>query len=239
MNSIAILPISKDNYAYILRTESGNATVIDPGEAQPILDYLDKQTLRLTHILNTHHHGDHCAGNSALKQKTGAQIIAPAAESEKIGNVDQYIEDGEALLVNAHNITVIATPGHTLGSVCFYVPAQNALFTGDTLFSLGCGRLFEGTAENLWNSFQKILTLPDQTLIYPGHEYTLSNGAFCTHIEPNNADLRARLKQAEDLRAKDRPTVPVTLGIERKTNVFLRARDAKNLASLRKQKDNF
>ncbi|MCK6419140.1 MAG: hydroxyacylglutathione hydrolase [Alphaproteobacteria bacterium] len=239
MTTIAVLPILKDNYAYVLAAPDGNAAVIDPGAAEPVLAYLNKHRLRLTHILNTHHHGDHCAGNIALKQATGAIIIAPAAEADAIGSVDHGVVDGDRIVINHLDFQVMATPGHTLGSVCFYLPALKTLFTGDTLFSLGCGRLFEGTAEDLWRSFQKVMTLPDDTMIYPGHEYTLANGAFCLHIKPNNTDLQERIAESTALQKQGQPTIPAPLAVEKKTNVFLRAHDANQLSMLRKEKDKF
>ena len=237
--NIAILPILKDNYAYILTDGSGSAAVIDPGDAAPVIDFLEKSNLKLSYILNTHHHGDHTAGNRALQQRYRASIVAPAREAGKIDGVDVAVTAETGWRWDAIAVRVLETPGHTLGWACYYIPAEKALFTGDTLFSLGCGRLFEGTAAQMWQSLTAIMALPDDTQIYCGHEYTLSNAKFCLHVEPDNADLKARVAEAEALRAQNRPTLPVSLAREKKTNVFLRAESAARFAELRAMKDRF
>lgn len=236
---IHILPILKDNYAYVLEAAHGQAAVIDPGAAAPVVDFLERHNLKLTHILNTHHHGDHTAGNAELKNRYGAALVAPAAEAAQIGGVDIPLQGGQDWTWQGHTARILATPGHTLGGLCFYWPEEKAVFTGDTLFSLGCGRLFEGTAAQMWQSLQALIALPDDTMIYFGHEYTLSNGRFCLHIAPDNAALKDRLALAQSLRDQNLPTLPVSLGTEKQTNVFLRAGSAAAFADLRAQKDAF
>ncbi len=238
MSTITIIPVLKDNYSYVLTTGDGVTAVIDPGEAAPVIDYLDKHNLSCAYILNTHHHGDHIAGNQAIKDAFGATLIAPDAEKDKIGGVDRPVKDGERLRIGDEDIHVIATPGHTSGHVVFYLPRSNILFSGDTLFSMGCGRLFEGTPDEMWRSLEALMALPDETQIYCGHEYTLSNAAFCRTIEPDNPALLARIQQAEACRAENKPTIPVSLATEKATNIFLRARNAAHFADLRRQKDS-
>lgn len=237
---IHIIPILKDNYAYLLRFDDGKTAIVDPGEAQPVIDFLGNHGIeKLDLIINTHHHGDHVAGNGALMERYGCIIAAPEKEAEKIGDVTIMLSENTPLDFGGARARIFETPGHTLGGVCLYFESAKALFSGDTLFSMGCGRLFEGTAEVMWESFQKIAALPDDTLIYPGHEYTLSNAQFCAYAESDNFDIIQRLHEARQLREKDQPTIPVTLGVEKKTNVFLRAGSADRFGELRKLKDNF
>lgn len=237
-DAIHILPVLKDNYTYIIEAKNAEACVIDPGEAQPVLDYLENRGLRLTHILNTHHHGDHTAGNSELKAYyKDAILLVPEAEKDKIAGYDLTLSNGEIFHFHEHAAHIIAAPGHTAGGICFYFESLWALFSGDTLFSMGCGRLFEGTPAQMWRSLETLAALPDETLVYPGHEYTLSNGRFCLSIEPDNAAIHKRLAQAQALVEAGRPSIPVTLGIEKNTNVFLRAGNAQAFARLRELKD--
>lgn len=235
---INIIPVLKDNYCYALRFGNGQCAVIDPGEAQPVLDYLDKNDGRLDLIINTHHHGDHTAGNAALREKYACPVAAPAQEAEKIGGVDLKLAAATTLDFGGESGQILETPGHTLGGICLYYPASNALFCGDTLFSMGCGRLFEGTPAQMWQSLSQLLTLPDTTLIYPGHEYTQSNAQFCLRHDPDNTALQTRAAQVAELRAQDKPTIPVSLATEKKTNIFLRAGNAETFARLRAAKDN-
>lgn len=234
-----IIPVLKDNYAYLLRLESGQIAVIDPGEAAPVIRYLQDNALSLDLIINTHHHGDHTGGNEALKNKYNCPVAAPAQEAQKIGNVDIGLAEDSPFEYGGDIFQILETPGHTLGHICLYHPESKALFSGDTLFSLGCGRLFEAGADVMWHSLQKLIALPADTLVYCGHEYTLGNAEFCAHIEPDNADLKTRRKEIEYLRSTGNPTVPVTLETELKTNVFLRAKNAAEFAALRHEKDSF
>lgn len=234
---VHILPILDDNYSYILENENGDVAVIDPGEAAPIIDWLEQNNKRLTHIINTHHHGDHIAGNKELQEKYSAILAAPKADMHRIPGVDIELEEGTTFTFGGEEAQIIDTPGHTVGHIALYFPNSKALFCGDTLFSMGCGRLFEGTAEQMWNSFEKIMDLPDDTLIYPGHEYTQSNGEFCLRIDPDNTELKQRMNEVIDLRAQNLPTIPTTLGLEKQTNAFLRAGSAKEFAKIRALKD--
>lgn len=234
---IDILPILNDNYTYIVH-EDGKAAVFDPGEPVPVIQHLHDNDLSLETIFLTHHHGDHIGGANELKQQYNAKIIAPAAEESRIPGIDIPVTDKTACECAGHSVTVIETPGHTSGHVSFYIPGINALFCGDTLFSMGCGRLFEGTADQMWDSLQKLAALPDDTDIYCGHEYTLDNGRFCLTIEPDNDDLQNRVKEVMQLRQAGHPTIPSTLGLEKQTNAFLRAGSAARFAEIRTLKDN-
>ena len=235
--NISIIPILKDNYCYILQGGNGDTAAVDPADADAVSAYLDEHGLRLTHILNTHHHHDHVGGNEALKKKYGAEIIGPEAERARIPAMNKGVREGDIFSLCGEDFHVIETPGHTAGHIAFYAPIAAALFCGDTLFSLGCGRLFEGTAEEMWDTLQKIMALPDETKIYCGHEYTLANAAFCLSVEPDNSDLKTRADQVRNLRAKGKATIPSSIGMEKKTNVFLRAGSAERFAEIRKMKD--
>lgn len=237
MIDVTIIPILNDNYSYLIKS-AGKTAIIDPGEAKPVIDYLEEHDLHLDYILNTHHHGDHISGNAALKDKYGAIIAGPKSESHKIAALDQHLTEADQFIFGDESAQIIETPGHTLGHICFYFAESKILFSGDTLFSMGCGRLFEGTPEQMWDSLEKINALPDETMIYCGHEYTASNGAFCLTQEPDNHALKERMAQVKALRANNEPTVPVSLATEKETNVFLRAKNATHFAELRSLKDN-
>lgn len=238
MIKVHILPVLKDNYTYIL--ESGNAVaIVDPGEVAPVIAYLDSHNLKPTLIFNTHHHGDHIAGNTEIIARYRCKLAGPKAETARIPNMDILLSEAEELSFAGESVRILETPGHTHAHICLYFPSSKILFTGDTLFSLGCGRLFEGDTATMWNSLQKIMALPYDTQIYCGHEYTLSNGKFCLSIEPENAALQARMREVETLRVENKPTLPVTLGTEKKTNVFLNAKTAENFGRLRLLKDKF
>ncbi|MBU0859895.1 MAG: hydroxyacylglutathione hydrolase, partial [Alphaproteobacteria bacterium] len=183
---VQIVPVLQDNYAYIIESD-GVYAVVDPGEAGPVIEALQKN--KLSAILLTHHHGDHIGGAAELKKRYSAAIIAPAAEEHRIQDIDVMVREGDIYTVGQTEFHVIETPGHTAGHVCFYAPAEKFLFSADTLFSLGCGRLFEGTAEQMWESLQKLAALPDDTLVYCGHEYTAANARFALDVEPDNKDL--------------------------------------------------
>jgi len=239
MTTVTLIPILEDNYAYILETTGGAVAVVDAGDSGPVIAYLDQHHLTPSYILNTHHHGDHVAGNAALREKYACPVLGAEKERAKIQTLTNGLKDGDIIKLGKKNIHVIETPGHTAGAICYYLPASGLLFTGDTLFSLGCGRIFDGTAQEYWESFQKICALPDETLIYCGHEYTQSNAAFCLSIEADNTDLRRRVEEVNILRAENKATLPVTLGLEKKTNVFLRAGSAERFKTLRALKDRF
>lgn len=235
---VTLIPILSDNYAYVI-TSGDACAVVDPGEADPIIQYMEEHSLKPDIIFNTHHHGDHVAGNAKIKDKYNCRVIVPAAEEERIVVADIGVDESTPLTFGSENIQVIETPGHTAGHICFYFPDSKILFAGDTLFSMGCGRLFEGSAEDIFGSFEKFKPLPDDTLIYCGHEYTLSNAEFCVHLAPDNVDIQARFKEVKTLRDNNQPTIPTSLETERKTNLFLMAKSVNEFATLRSQKDNF
>jgi hydroxyacylglutathione hydrolase len=221
---IRLVPLLADNYGYLLHDPAtGDTAVVDPSEAAPVLAALAAYGWRLGHILNTHHHPDHTGGNAALKAATGAQIAAPKADLHRIPDVDVPLAEGDCYRVGGSKARVIAVPGHTSGHIAFWFEADQALFCGDTLFSLGCGKLFEGTPEEMWRSLGKLRALPDTTRVYCGHEYTQSNARFAASIEPDNEQLKARVAEVATLRAGGKPTIPSTLGVEKSTNPFLRA----------------
>ncbi|NNG05069.1 MAG: hydroxyacylglutathione hydrolase [Inquilinus sp.] len=221
---IDILPALSDNYIYLLRdVENGTAAVVDPSTAEPVIAALEERGLGLGLILNTHHHHDHIGGNAALKARYGATIIGPRSEISRIPALDRTVGQGDQVSVGGETAAVIETPGHTSGHIAFWFPTSKALFCGDTLFALGCGRLFEGTPAEMWASLLKLRDLPDDTRIYCGHEYTQSNARFALTVEPDNAALAERAERIDATRAQGLPTIPSTIGEEKATNPFLRA----------------
>ncbi|MBN8521104.1 MAG: hydroxyacylglutathione hydrolase [Alphaproteobacteria bacterium] len=235
-HAVHIIPTLDDNYAYIFISGT-QCVVIDPGEALPVIKQLEFLKLTPTHIFNTHHHDDHIGGNAELTSRYGARIFAPASEKNRIPNIDVGVRQGDHITLGESVFQVIETPGHTRGHICFYSRTRHVLFCGDTLFSMGCGRILEGTPDEMWQSLCKLGQLPNETDVYCGHEYTLSNGEFSLTVEPDNLALRERVETARDLRALGLPTLPTTIGQEKKTNVFLRAKDATEFAKLRAEKD--
>ncbi|RBM09784.1 hydroxyacylglutathione hydrolase [Novacetimonas cocois] len=235
------VPILEDNYAWFVRDEGTGATaIVDPAEEAPIVRAIAAQGGRLDFIFLTHHHADHIAAADALRTRYGAKIVGAANDARRLPRLDIAVRDGDTVTLGAAEGRVIDTPGHTRGHICYFFPgAPPALFCGDTLFSMGCGRLFEGTAREMFDSLRRLAALPDDTLVCCGHEYTLSNARFARHVDPDNAAVAARMQQVEALRAQGRPTVPVTLGEEKRTNPFLRAPDVATFAKLRQEKDVF
>ncbi len=244
----------EDNYGVLIHDEaSGKTAAIDAPDAAAIRSHLAAEGWDLDFIFITHHHGDHVAGNLALKAETGCVIIGPAKEADGIPGIDRTVAEGDEVLLGDHRFAVIATPGHTAGHVSYWCEDQRLVFVGDTLFSLGCGRLFEGTPATMWQSLTKLAQLPRDTEIYCGHEYTQSNARFALTIEPNNLDLEARAAEVDRLRAEEAMTLPTTIGQELTTNPFLRAdrrrvkaalgmKDApaeEVFAELRRRKDTF
>lgn len=218
------IPVLADNYVYLAHEEESGATaVVDPATAEPVLAALAAKNWRLTHILNTHHHGDHTGGNLELKAATGAQVVGARKDSQRIPGIDVEVGDGDTFLLGHAAAMVFETPGHTSGHIAFWFPDSQALFCGDTLFSLGCGRLFEGSAQQMWASLARLRDLPGDTLVYCAHEYTAANGRFARLVERDNPAMLARLEAVAALRAQGRPTVPTTLTQERAANPFLRA----------------
>jgi len=224
------IQVLKDNYVYLVREpESGLVAAVDPSVHEPVLARLAEKNWRLTHVLNTHHHHDHTGGNLGLKAATGCTVVGYGPDAARIPGMDVRLADGETYRLGAAAAKVIAIPGHTLGHIAYWFGEASVLFCGDTLFALGCGRLFEGTPEMMWASLSKLRGLPDATMVYCGHEYTQNNARFAITVDGGNAALVARSAEIDAARAKGRPTVPSRLGVERATNPFLRA-DAPELA---------
>jgi len=225
---IEILPILSDNYVYLLRDAAQGVTgVVDPGVADAVLARLDERGWRLDWILSTHHHADHTAGNLEIKSRTGCRVAGPAGERDAIPGIDVELREGDRFRLGDAEAAVLETPGHTRGHLSYWFESSNALFCADTLFSLGCGRVFEGTPQQMWSSLGKLAALPDETRVFCGHEYTQSNARFALTIDRDNAALERRAAEVERLRAAGEPTIPSTLALERATNPFLRAGDAK------------
>ncbi len=223
MLTVLQLPVLNDNYIYLLHDPvSAETAVVDPAVAQPVLDVLEQKGWRLTYILNTHHHSDHVGGNSELKQKTGCTVIAALSDQPRIPGFDRGVVDGDVITLGRHSAKVISTPGHTSGHIVYHFADDNLLFCGDTLFVMGCGRLFEGTAEQMWQSLQKLKALPESTQLYCAHEYSQANGRFALTVEPDNRQLQQRMEMINQLRAQHLPTVPSTIEQELATNPFFR-----------------
>lgn len=237
---IELLPILADNYCFLLKEpKSGLSAVVDPGTDAPVAARLEALGRGLDWIIVTHHHSDHTAGIAGLKQRFGCRVVGPAAEAQRIAGLDLEVAEGDRFALGEETATVIATPGHTSGHVSYHFPASEALFCGDTLFALGCGRLFEGDPPTMWRSLGKLMALDDDTRVYCGHEYTASNARFALSVDEQNAELRARAEEIERLRDAGEPTVPTTIGRERATNPFVRAKDAQDFGRLRGLKDRF
>lgn len=243
-----------DNFGVLVHDpESGATALIDAPEEAPILAAIKRTGWTPTTILTTHHHGDHVKANLALKQRFGLRIVGPEAEAAKIPGIDETVEDGSRFDFAGRSVHVMETPGHTAGHVCYHLPEAGIVFTGDTLFALGCGRLFEKPAPIMFESLRKLAALPPETTVYCGHEYTLSNARFALTVDPDNPALKARAAKIETLRSEGRPTLPTTIGEELATNPFLRwsdpavrrtlgmenAADAEVFAEIRRRKDNF
>jgi hydroxyacylglutathione hydrolase len=225
--SVRQFPCLQDNYAFLLRDEgTGEVACVDTPDADAISAEADRLGWRIGLILNTHWHPDHTGGNEALKARYGARVIGPAAEGDRIPGRDQAVSEGDTVRVGGLTARVIDTGGHTKGHVTFHFEAEQAAFVGDTLFSLGCGRLFEGTAGQMWRSLSKLRGLPDDTTIYCAHEYTGANARFALSVDPENEALQARAAEVARLREAGEPSVPVRLGDEKQTNPFLRADEA-------------
>lgn len=213
-----------DNYIHLLHDPvSGATAAVDPAVPDPVLERLAERGWTLTHIFNTHHHNDHTGGNLTLKRATGCKVVGSAVDSQLIPGLDMEVTDRDSFLLGNVAVIVMAMPGHTLGHVAYWLPDNHAVFCGDTLFSMGCGRLMGGSAEQMWHSLTVLRGLPDNTLVYCAHEYTQANGRFCRTIERDNPDLPARLAEVDTLRARKQSTVPSILAVEKATNPFLRA----------------
>ncbi|MBI08158.1 MAG: hydroxyacylglutathione hydrolase [Rhodospirillaceae bacterium] len=247
-------PCRSDNYGFLAHdADQGLTACIDTPDDDAINAGLEEKGWRLTHILNTHHHGDHTGANLSLKERWGCTIVGAANDAERIPGIDVRVSDGDAYAFGSMNAKILEVPGHTTGHIAYYFASEDIAFVGDTLFALGCGRLFEGSPSMMWNSLQKLMALPDETIVYCAHEYTQANAEFALSVEPGNAQLVARSKDIDKLRAQGLPTVPTTIGLERGTNPFVRPM-SQNLqatiglsgadlvdvfAETRKRKDNF
>ncbi|MDJ0628011.1 MAG: hydroxyacylglutathione hydrolase [Rhodobacter sp.] len=249
---IVTVPCLSDNYAFLIHDNASGATaLVDAPEAAPIEAELSNRRWRLTHILITHHHGDHVAGVKTLRP--GATVIGNAADASRLPPLDRPVSDGEVFDFAGHDVHVMDVSGHTIGHLAFHIPDATAIFTADSLMALGCGRLFEGTAGQMWESLSKIAALGDETIVCSGHEYTASNARFALTIEPDNPALQARAEATNAAVETGRPTVPSTLAEEKATNPFLRAglsevkaaigmdgrADAEVFAEIRRRKDAF
>ena len=237
---VEIIPCLQDNYSYLIIDDSNNsACVVDPGEAKPIINFLKSNNISLKYILNTHHHFDHIGGNKDLKEKFGSAIVGFKEDVNKIPEIDILLEDNQIWKAENFVAKIIHIPGHTLGHICFHFFQEKLVFTGDTLFSLGCGRIFEGTYEQMFKSLNKIKSLPIETKVYCGHEYTLNNSKFCIKYNPENLNLKKKIENIKNKINNGNPTIPSTIKDELECNIFLRAKDLESFSKLRDLKDNF
>ena len=232
------IPVLSDNYVWLVHEpESGETMAVDPAVAEPVLAEANTHGWTITQIWNTHWHPDHTGGNAAIKEATGCVITGPEAESARIPTLDRKVKEGDIVKLGAVAARVLDVPAHTAGHIAFHFADDQAAFVGDTLFAMGCGRLFEGTAEQMFTNMRKLEALGDDTRIYCAHEYTQSNGRFALTVEPDNAALIARMDQVNAMRERDEPTVPTTIALERATNPFMRAGSVEELAARRAAKD--
>ena len=235
---IVRIPVLSDNYVWLVHEPVNRETmVVDPAVAEPVLAEAKARGWMITQIWNTHWHPDHTGGNAAIKEATGCVITGPEAESERIPTLDRKVKEGDVTKLGAVEAHVLDVPAHTAGHIAFHFPTEQAAFVGDTLFAMGCGRLFEGTAEQMFSNMRKLEALGDDTRIYCAHEYTQSNGRFALTVEPENAALVARMEKVNAMREADEPTVPTTIALERATNPFMRAGSVEELAERRAAKD--
>ena len=237
---IQIIPCLRDNYSYLIIDEENNiACVVDPSEADPIIKYLENTQIKLKFILNTHHHYDHVGGNQKLKEKYGASVVGYEGDKERIPGIDILVNDQETWIHKNFEAKIIHIPGHTLGHICFYFYKDESVFTGDTLFSLGCGRIFEGTNAQMFDSLMKLKKLPKSTKVFCGHEYTLQNSKFCMIYDGNNENLKAKLNNIKVKLKAGLSTIPSTIKDELECNIFLRSSNVETFSKLRDLKDNF
>ena len=237
---VVAIPAFTDNYLWLVHDAvSGATAVVDPGDAVPVLAEAERRGWRITSILNTHWHPDHTGGNLAVKEATGAEIWGPAGEMGRVPGLDHALSEGDRVSIGNHRAEVWEVPGHTLGHIAYVFGDDAMAFVGDTMFAMGCGRLFEGTAEQMDGSLRRLAALPPVTELYCAHEYTLSNARFAAHSFPSSKEIADRLRHVEQERLEARPTVPTTVAQERATNPFLLARDVAHFAQLRAEKDNF
>jgi hydroxyacylglutathione hydrolase len=242
MSKLDIVRIAalSDNYIWLVHDpDSGETMVVDPAEADPVLAEAERRGWTISAIWNTHWHPDHTGGNAAIKQATGAPVIAPAAEAAKIPTADRLVAEGDTVMLGEHVATVLETPAHTAGHITYHFADDAVAFTGDTLFAMGCGRLFEGTAAQMYANMQRLAELPPETSVYCAHEYTLSNARYAHVAEPDNSAIADRLREVEKMRERGEATVPTTIALERATNPFMRAQSIEQFAERRASKDVF
>ncbi len=234
MLDVSIIKCLSDNYSYLIRDKKTNLVgVVDPSEFNAVDSKISKTFKKLDFILNTHHHDDHVGGNMDLKKKYNSKIVCSSYDESRIPGVDVKKSDGDRFSLGETDFKIIHIPGHTLGHIAFYSEKTNVIFVGDTLFSLGCGRIFEGTFEQMFASLEKIKNLSKNTMVYCGHEYTNKNGQFCISIDKENIKLRGRIEDAKSKTQKKLPTIPTTLGEELETNIFFRCDNKKIKSNLK------
>ena len=237
---IEIIRCLQDNYSYLIIDETNlNACVVDPSEAKPIIDFIESNKINLKYILNTHHHFDHVGGNKELKKKYDVNVIGFRGDKDRIPEIDTFVDDLEIWKKDSFEAKIYHIPGHTNGHIAFHFFKEKKIFTGDTLFSLGCGKIFEGTYQQMFNSLKKIKALPKDTEIYCGHEYTLQNSHFCKTYDSNNFQLKNKITKIKEKLENGLPTVPTILNDEIQCNLFLKANDVQTFSKLRDLKDNF
>ena len=237
---VLVIKCLDDNFSYVVLDETNNnACVIDPSEAKPIIDYIEKKEINLKFILNTHHHGDHVNGNLEIKKKFNSKVIGYKEDKERIPGIDFLVDDNQIWEENKFKAKIYHIPGHTSGHIAFHFFNEKKIFTGDTLFSLGCGRIFEGTYKQMYESLQRIKKLPKETEIYFGHEYTLQNSNFCILNDSKNFKLKEKILEINEKLDNHVPTVPSILSDELECNIFLKAKDLESFSKLRELKDNF
>ena len=236
---VEIIPCLQDNYSYLIIDKNNNACVIDPSEAEPVINFVEKKNINLQYILNTHHHYDHIGGNEELKKKYDSTVVGYKGDAKRIPEINILVENNQVWKGDNFEAKIMHIPGHTTGHISFYFFNQNLIFTGDTLFSLGCGKIFEGTYQEMFTSLNKIKNLPEDTKIYCGHEYTIQNSKFCIKHDPENSNLHNKILEITEKLKKGLPTIPSTLKEEMECNVFLRAKNVESFSKLRDLKDNF
>lgn len=234
------IPVLSDNYVWLVHeSASGETMVVDPAVADPVLEEAARRGWRITQIWNTHWHPDHTGGNEAIKAATGCKIVGPAAEFGRIPTLDVQVGEGNIVALGSSEARVMEVPAHTAGHIAFHFAQERVVFVGDTLFPMGCGRLFEGTADQMFDNMARLAALPEETEVYCAHEYTQSNGRYALVAEPDNAALVDRMKGVDSARARWEATVPTTIGLERATNPFMRSSSVAQLAERRAAKDGF
>lgn len=240
MIEIVRIPVLNDNYVWLVHEPaSGETMAVDPAVALPVLAEADRRGWKITQIWNTHWHPDHTGGNAELKAATACAITGPAAERAKIGTLDRLVKEGDTVQLGGIAATVMEVPAHTAGHIAYHMPSEAVVFVGDTLFAMGCGRLFEGTADQMFGNMSRLAALPPETAVYCAHEYTQSNGRYALVAEPENEALVRRMAEVDAARLRGEATVPTTIALERATNPFMRARSVEELAERRAAKDSF